>query len=65
MSVEENMALARRFMAARIKRDLGAVGEMLAPDFVNHNRLLPRQESDRQDYLRGSLLIRPPSPRAA
>jgi predicted ester cyclase len=24
---------------------------MLAPDFVNHNRLLPRQESDREDYL--------------
>ena len=47
------MALARHFMAARIKGDLDAVDEMLAPDFVNHNRLLPRQESDREDYLRG------------
>ena len=45
------MALARHFMAARIKGDVDAVEEMLAPDFVNHNRLLPRQESDREDYL--------------
>ncbi len=31
MSAEENMALARRFMEARVfKRDLNAVDEMLA-----------------------------------
>jgi predicted ester cyclase len=53
MSAEENRALARRFMEARIKGDLDAVDEMMAPDFVNHNRLLPGQESDREDYLRG------------
>ena len=54
MSVEENMALARRFMEARVvKRDLDAVDEMLAPDFVNHNKLVAGQESDREDYLRG------------
>jgi serine phosphatase RsbU (regulator of sigma subunit)/predicted ester cyclase len=54
MLVEENMALARRFMEARVvKRDLDAVDEMLAPDFVNHNKLLPGQEPDREDYLRG------------
>ena len=53
MSAEENIALARRFMEARIKGDLDAVDELLAPDFVNHNRLLPGQESDREDYLRG------------
>jgi serine phosphatase RsbU (regulator of sigma subunit)/predicted ester cyclase len=54
MSVEENMALARRFMEARVvKRDLAAVDEMLAPDFVNHNKLVPGQEPDREDYLRG------------
>ena len=35
-SAEENMALARRFMEARIKGDLEAVDEMMAPDFVNH-----------------------------
>src|ERR687896_711272 len=54
MSAEENMALARRFMEARVvKRDLNAVDEMLAPDFVNHNKLVPGQESDREDYMRG------------
>src|SRR5918994_2042138 len=54
MSAEENMALARRFMEARVvKRDLVAVDEMLAPDFVNHNKLVPDQEPDRESYLRG------------
>jgi predicted ester cyclase len=53
MSAEENMAFARCFMEARIKGGLDAVDEMLATDFVNHNRLLPGQESDREDYLRG------------
>jgi hypothetical protein len=33
MSAEESMALARRFMEARVvKRDHDAVDEMLAPD---------------------------------
>src|ERR671913_2444813 len=40
-------------MAVRIKGDLDATDEMLASHFVNHNRLLPGQESDREDYLRG------------
>jgi serine phosphatase RsbU (regulator of sigma subunit)/predicted ester cyclase len=54
MSAEENMALVRRFMEARVvKRDLDAVDEMLAPDFVNHNKSVPGQEPDREDYLRG------------
>jgi predicted ester cyclase len=53
MSAEDNMALARRFMEARVKRDLDTVDEMLAPDFVNHNKLVAGQESDREDYLRG------------
>ena len=53
MSAKQNMALARRFMEARISGALDAVDEMLAPHFVNHNRLLPGQESDREDYLRG------------
>src|SRR5918996_3813338 len=48
------MALARRFMEARVvKRDLDAVEEMLAPDFVNQNKLLPGQKPHREDYLRG------------
>ena len=54
MSAEENMALVRRFMEARVvKRDLDAVDEMLAPDFVNRNKLLPGQEPGRENYLRG------------
>jgi predicted ester cyclase len=53
MSAEENMALARRFMEARVKRNLDAVDEMLAPDFVNHSNLVTRQEPDREDYLQG------------
>jgi predicted ester cyclase len=53
MSAEENMALARRFLEARVGRDLDTVDEMLAPDFVNHNKLVAGQESDREDYLRG------------
>jgi predicted ester cyclase len=54
MSAEENMALARRFMEARVvKRDLDAVDEMLAPNFVNQNKLVSGQEPDREDYLRG------------
>jgi serine phosphatase RsbU (regulator of sigma subunit)/ketosteroid isomerase-like protein len=54
MSAEQNMALARRFMEARVvERDLAAVDEMLATDFVNHSKLVPGQEPDRQDYLRG------------
>jgi len=54
MSAEQNMALARRFMEARVvERDLTAVDEMLATDFVNHSKLVPGQDPDREDYLRG------------
>jgi serine phosphatase RsbU (regulator of sigma subunit)/ketosteroid isomerase-like protein len=48
MSAEENMALARRFMEARVKGDLDAMEEMLAPDFVNRTSLLSVQEPDRE-----------------
>ena len=48
MSVEENMALARRFIEARTKGDLDAVDEMMAPDFINHTKLLSVQEPDRE-----------------
>ena len=47
-SAEENMALARRFMEARVKGDLDAMDEMMAPDFVNHTSLLSVQEPDRE-----------------
>ena len=33
MSAEENMALARRLMEARVEGDLDALDEMLAPFF--------------------------------
>ena len=41
MSAEENMALARRFMEARVNGDLDALDEMLPPNFVSHTKLLP------------------------
>jgi predicted ester cyclase len=50
---EKNKELTRRFMEARIKGDLDATDEMLAPDFVNHNILVPGQEPDRESYKRG------------
>jgi serine phosphatase RsbU (regulator of sigma subunit)/predicted ester cyclase len=53
MSAQKNMALARRLMEARINGNLDAVDAMLAADFVNHNRLIPGQESDRENYMRG------------
>jgi serine phosphatase RsbU (regulator of sigma subunit) len=48
MSAEENMTLARRFMEARVKGDLEAVDEMMAPDFVSRTSLLSVQEPDRE-----------------
>jgi steroid delta-isomerase-like uncharacterized protein len=51
-SAEQNMALVRRFWEARVKGDWDAVDEMLAPDFVNHNKMLPDQEPDREGYKR-------------
>jgi serine phosphatase RsbU (regulator of sigma subunit)/predicted ester cyclase len=51
MSVEENMALARRFMEARVEGDWDALDEMLAPDFVSHTPA-PGQQLDRESYMR-------------
>ena len=51
MSVEENMALVRRFMEARVKGDLDAVDELLPPDFVNHTELLPDEQPDREGII--------------
>ena len=41
---EKNKALVRRFFEAADKGDLDTLGELLAPDFVDHS-LLPDQES--------------------
>jgi predicted ester cyclase len=51
VSVEENMALARRFLQARGKGDLDAMEQMMAPEFVDHT-LAPGQELDREGYKR-------------
>src|ERR687889_1686610 len=51
VSVEENMALARRFFEARVKTDLDALDKMLAPDFVNYTAA-PGQQLDRESYMR-------------
>src|SRR3712207_2374842 len=48
MSAEENMALARRFMEAKVTGNLKAMDEMMAPDYVNHTELVPGQEPGRE-----------------
>jgi len=45
---EKNMALARRFLEARVKGDRAAVDEMLAPDFVSHTPHLSGPTPDRE-----------------
>jgi serine phosphatase RsbU (regulator of sigma subunit)/predicted ester cyclase len=47
---EKNKALVRRFLEAHAKGDLGAMEEMLAPDFVDHN-LIPGEAPGREGYL--------------
>jgi hypothetical protein len=51
VSVEENMALARRFLEARGKGDLDALEHMMALDFVDHT-LAPSQAPNREGYKR-------------
>ena len=48
MSAEENMALARRYLEARVLGDLDAMDEVSAPDFVSRTPLLSVQEPDRE-----------------
>ena len=50
MSAEDNKALVRRFVRAQWAKDLTALEEMMAPDFVDHS-VLPGQGSTREDYL--------------
>jgi predicted ester cyclase len=52
MPAEENMAMARRFMEAQVRGDLDALDDMLAPDFVSHNKLLRGQEPGRENFKR-------------
>jgi ketosteroid isomerase-like protein len=44
---EKNKALVRSFLKAHAKGDLGAMEEMLTPDFVDHN-LLPGEGPGRE-----------------
>src|SRR5829696_8396081 len=44
MSAEQNMALARRFMEAKVTGNLKAMDELMAPDYVNHTELVPGQQ---------------------
>jgi ketosteroid isomerase-like protein len=64
LSAEENMALARRFMEARIKGDLEAVDEMMASDFVSRTPLLPSksQTAKTQYGLSPNSLVPSPTP---
>jgi serine phosphatase RsbU (regulator of sigma subunit)/predicted ester cyclase len=48
---ENNMALARRFMEARVKGDVDALDEMLPPDFVSHTKLLPEEDPGREGVI--------------
>jgi predicted ester cyclase len=45
---ENNMALARRLMEARVERDLDALDEMLTSDYVSHTKLVPGQPPGRE-----------------
>jgi serine phosphatase RsbU (regulator of sigma subunit)/predicted ester cyclase len=55
MSLEEekNKVLVRRFLEAHAKGDLGAMEEMLAPDFVDHNPI-PGEGPGREGYLQST-----------
>jgi len=50
---EQNKALVRRFYEAQMKGDLDTVGELLAPDFVDHS-VLPGQDPSREGYIRST-----------
>jgi predicted ester cyclase len=47
---EKNKALVRRFVEAQAEKDLAALEEVMAPDFVDHS-VLPGQGTTREDYL--------------
>ena len=51
MSTEQNMALARRFMEARVRGEVDALEEMLPTDFVSHTKLLPEEEPGREGVI--------------
>jgi predicted ester cyclase len=48
---EKNKDLVRRFLEARVIGDVDAVENMLAPDFVNHTKVLPNEEPGREGFI--------------
>jgi predicted ester cyclase len=48
---EKNKALVRRFLEARVMGDVDAVEKMLAPNFVNHTKVLPDEEPGREGFI--------------
>jgi predicted ester cyclase len=48
---EKNKALVRRFLEARVIGDVDAVEKMLAPNFVNHTKVLPNEEPGREGFI--------------
>ena len=53
---EKNKALVRRFLEARVTGDVDAVAEVLAPDFVNHTKVLPDEEPGREGFMQAIAL---------
>ena len=51
VSIEENKALARRFLEALVTGNLEAMDEVMAADFVSHDILFSDQEPDRQGVM--------------
>ena len=50
---DQNKALVRRLLEAHAAGDLGALEELLGPDFVDHS-LLPGQDPGREGYIRSA-----------
>jgi predicted ester cyclase len=47
----KNKALVHRFLEARVMGDVDAVEKMLAPNFVNHTKVLPNEEPGREGFI--------------
>jgi predicted ester cyclase len=48
---EKYKALVRRFLEARVIGDVDAVEKMLAPNFINHTKVLPNEEPGREGFI--------------
>jgi predicted ester cyclase len=57
MSAEENKALVRRLYDAHTSGDLGAMRELLAPDFDDHGLAPGQEEPGREGYVRSNTVV--------